>query len=77
MAPILQVKDLVVRFDTQDGVVHAVNGVTYDLHEGETLGIVGDLDSLVVALFQQQRHRAIIAHHPDHRHVDTIRPGPA
>jgi len=39
---ILEVKDLRTEFDTQDGVVHAVNGISYTLHEGETLGIVGE-----------------------------------
>lgn len=42
---ILEVKDLVVRFNTQDGPVHAVNGVSYTLHERETLGIVGESGS--------------------------------
>src|SRR5512139_1958435 len=42
MEPILEVKDLKVRFRVQDGYVHAVNGITYDLNESESLGIVGE-----------------------------------
>jgi len=39
---ILDIRDLHARFHTQDGVVHAVNGITYQVHAGETLGIVGE-----------------------------------
>jgi peptide/nickel transport system ATP-binding protein/oligopeptide transport system ATP-binding protein len=41
----MDVKDLVVRFYTQEGTVYAVNGVNYQLHEGETLGVVGESGS--------------------------------
>jgi len=39
---LLEVKDLKTRFFTEDGVVHAVNGISYELEEGEALGIVGE-----------------------------------
>ncbi|MGM9923207.1 MAG: ABC transporter ATP-binding protein [Bacillus sp. (in: firmicutes)] len=42
MAKILQVEDLHVRFKTYGGEVQAVRGVTFDLHKGETLAIVGE-----------------------------------
>jgi len=39
---LLEIKGLKTRFFTEDGVVHAVNGISYDLEEGGTLGIVGE-----------------------------------
>jgi len=42
MTALLEVRDLKTRFFTQDGVVHAVNGISYTLNAGETLGIVGE-----------------------------------
>jgi oligopeptide transport system ATP-binding protein len=42
MGRLLDVKSLETRFFTQDGVVHAVNGISYVLDEGETLAIVGE-----------------------------------
>lgn len=41
----MEVKDLVTYFHTQEGTVYAVNGVSYKLHEGETLGVVGESGS--------------------------------
>jgi len=40
--PLLRVRDLAVTFGSGDRTVHAVNGISYDLAGGETLGVVGE-----------------------------------
>ena len=42
MPRLLEVRNLATHFATRDGVVKAVNGISYHVDEGETLGIVGE-----------------------------------
>ncbi|MFP4393966.1 MAG: ABC transporter ATP-binding protein [Anaerolineales bacterium] len=40
--PLVEIKDLHVEFDVRDGIVHAVDGVTFTIDRGETLGVIGE-----------------------------------
>ncbi len=40
--PVIEVTDLKTVFHTQDGIVHAVNGLSFQLKQGELLGVVGE-----------------------------------
>ncbi len=43
--PLLEVRDLYVRFVSRERTIHAVNGVSFDLKRGEVLGILGESGS--------------------------------
>ena len=45
MKKLLQVENLQTQFDTSNGIVRAVDGISYDVHAGETVAIVGESGS--------------------------------
>jgi oligopeptide transport system ATP-binding protein len=45
VSSLLEIRNLTTRFHTHEGVVNAVNGISYSLDEGEILGIVGESGS--------------------------------
>jgi peptide/nickel transport system ATP-binding protein len=62
MSTLLEVQDLHVTFVTPDRTVHAVNGVSFEVKRGETLGILGESGS-----GKSVTLRSILKLHPEHR----------
>ena len=62
MSNLLEVRDLHVTFVTSDRTVHAVNGVSFEVKRGETLGILGESGS-----GKSVTLRSILKLHPEHR----------
>ena len=78
---LLEVKNLVTDFKTEDEYVRAVNDVSFTLHKGETIGIVGESGSgksvtalSIMQLIPNPPGRVsggqIIFHTKDHRKID-------
>ena len=81
---ILEVKNLVTEFKTDDGIVYAVNDISFDLYRGETIGIVGESGSgksvtslSIMRLIPNPPGRIsagqIIYHTTDGRQIDLVK----
>ena len=58
--PVVEVKDLVVHYETYDGVVEAVNGVSFKIEKKDVLGLVGETGAgkttIALSLMQLRPH---------------------
>ena len=79
--PLLEVNDVKTHFKTERGLVHAVDGVSFTLERGKTLGIVGEsgsgksvLSRSIMGLLPEQRRAA--RQHQVRRARDRRRPAP-
>ena len=78
---LLSVKDLVVKYRTDLEVVEAVNGITFSLEKGETIGLVGEtgagktteLDELKVARFSLTTRTSSVSLSPNFRKFAEIK----
>lgn len=81
---LLEVKNLVTEFKTDDGIVYAVNDISFDLYRGETIGIVGESGSgksvtslSIMRLIPNPPGRIsagqIIYHTTDGRQIDLVK----
>ena len=69
---LLEIENLQVHFDTDDGVVRAVDGLTYTVDRGQTLGIVGESGLGQVRLLAHRDGAVALAQRP-HLGVDQVR----
>ena len=76
MTDLLEVRDLTVHFDTEAGLVEAVDGVTFNVRSGEILGVVGESGSgksvTALALLRLKR-RGIVGFLKNARHFSFQR----